>query len=1617
MTSYVFPRRLTALEWERLLGPRRGPYTARGRWSRRAEEGLRLDFSRVEFVEFTALARTLLLLDAAVRDGIRASVVLPTGTLDAAEQLPAQSAPPATGHVGSFNRARARLSRRARHRGDVRAFMRQIGFEDALRPRHWPAGSVLIINGGAGPIADKTIGGALNGNSAATATRTEEEPYRQRRLLPFSWVVAPAGGQSDDQRSRAEFQQTVVTGLHDIGLSRTDAVTLGQTVVAELVHNATRHATTHTDAPQPVLVGATLLEADAYATRSNDLPGELNELVDCATDVNSRVVQLVVGDSGIGLVACLGRDDANRTEMGRRPVTSDGRAPTTAEAIIFRAFERSSDGDSETARHLGAGLWRVARVVQNYRGRVTIRSAGAMAGKLYGKGDTGTYVAEPGLSHAPGTLVEVDLLVDAQLLDGLVTIWPAARPRRTQPASHAVVDCAYDRLLGITEGDQLRLSAAARRLTQAGDEIAILIVTIVVPAHERPLPEAAAQNVLRRIVAGLAATPRPAVVVVFPKADPRVLDVSIAGVHATKDGALSPSDPSDAPAPMLIFGARGAPQWCGGAPPLRRILKELTTAGGVLPWATARDFWREERGEPEMFARLPHTAPNLVGTVGNQILLRLAPQDVFTSLQEAVRERLRSAIAEGGHGVDIGTFRTPTLRVTNRWIDSGRLVEGTVGTGLAAFVLARAVEPHLESTDRPARSVVVVQIPTAQDKLTTQLSECLGLGGRRYSTPGDLDLEPLMSGFRIPGDAAAVLCTDLLSTENTARRAIAAVVRANAIPAVIACVVDAREHRRPIEIFNRSIPVVSLAEVNIDVDPDDAGQTAAVADIDPILHRPVAPAQTPPAPLAVLESELLDWCARDPAVLRLGHISRAPRFHFSAYLRMDRLLRNETAARKIMRAVLTMVTEIIEGWRAEGVVPAAADNIQIWYPGEGDYAAILANMLQKELAAHGYSVEAPMGVPRGVAGDRWAFPAALGSDSRSLPVVIVDWGAISTTSVQQMIRLAARAGASSIISITLLNQVTDQDTEALQGYRSVGGGPLDLAAVAQPAVPTAVRFVTATSLSGMPAHDCGICTTQDRYAIERTSAPRRLRRHADQLRDMMRPKTRDEVVGTVAMDLLNVPVTGDDIADYLRWRGLLQRALRVTAIRHQVLDRLRPESGRPQSSTWSHQNLLRLLAVEQQWLKLPPLRFGWARDLLADLCVTTLTSDTLSVWLRTQAIMVLVTANPERFVQLLPDLLPQVMTEPVLVDQLLLDSYRLLQLSSQDSPVSIEELRTGLQRCRDHLDNCVEEDNAPVLSDHHHVIKELIVTARYRERVVPRDARTAWARLREELNRAVAAHRLESELLRVRGYVENLRHRPPALATRGFDPRDDWENCAAQLSERALVNLPPLRQILGGEYVEDLVGQANQQQLLLLTEQDNIAQLQTVSDLLNQLIRLPWSPSSAEWQQLHKNLLKQVNWWYKVFIAAHLPDQERAALFVGLIGSAPTRLADQIDKTLAAQSIKARVDHADIGANAEVFCPNKLLDQVVGHLVSNAHRHSVPGTTRRFAVDYQRGPRHTVRFVLRNTGSKPRPVSGRGIRSCNEKLAPFGADVVGEPLNEGEWTYQSVVTLSLWEGA
>ena len=114
-----------------------------------------------------------------------------------------------------------------------------------------------------------------------------------------------------------------------------------------------------------------------------------------------------------------------------------------------------------------------------------------------------------------------------------------------------------------------------------------------------------------------------------------------------------------------------------------------------------------------------------------------------------------------------------------------------------------------------------------------------------------------------------VLCTDVICTENTVRRAVRVIAGQEAEPLVIVCAVDTRAERGPVQLLNRAIPVVSLTEVDVGYD---RVASEDVTDIDPLTLRAAQPALM--TSRSADEHDLLTWFAA-PDVLRLGHVAPA----------------------------------------------------------------------------------------------------------------------------------------------------------------------------------------------------------------------------------------------------------------------------------------------------------------------------------------------------------------------------------------------------------------------------------------------------------------------------------------------------------------------------------------------------------------------------------------------------------------------------------------------------------------------------------------------------------------------------------------------------------------------
>jgi hypothetical protein len=1160
--------------------------------------------------------------------------------------------------------------------------------------------------------------------------------------------------------------------------------------------------------------------------------------------------------------------------------------------------------------------------------------------------------------------------------------------------------------------------AAGVSATGTGAKPAGVVVTV--SAGDMAIPQPIGTGAMRRAVCQTLetlaqGTERAAVAAVFPDLGWQALDACVAGLEADTSAVGGGRRATRFGRPMLVLGAYGKPLWYGGSAPLRAALELLTEAGGVLPVTEVRKRWLEAGGSGDEFERAARTQKQLFTVEGESLVLLLSPLQVLSALSDAAQRELSTQAARGGAGVRRGVFRSPTLAVTNRWIDVEGLLDGTVGFDVAAFALARAVQGELAALPPSRGPVVVAHTHSCPPRLAGQLSECLALGDRAYPVGSELDLGGWPTAGDVPREARVVLCTDLILTENTVRRAVADIV-GHAEPVAIACVVDARVKRGRISVLNREIPVVALAE--IDLEAESAQQAAAAPlDVDPLTLRPAS--AVAPERLPMSEEELLHWCAPQPdspwGALRLGHLEHARHLHASAAIDLDRLFRREDARTRVTDAVIDTVQRGLARVHHRADPSRAEDAIQIWHPGYAhENAGVLAQAVWSRLAATGHRVGAPLAFHRvGSGAGRLTVPVGPDRVPRPRTALILDFAARTGATLQQLIRHALAAGAERIVAVVLLDQLSEQDRGLLGSISALSPEVPGGRSMRGSDVPVVVRYVSSTSIGGLDAHDCGLCTTRERYA-QFGEAPDRVRRHADRVRELLRPRRRDEVFENAPADLFGVPVLGDDASDYLRWRGLLRRALHDTAARREVVDRLSSLAQAPPDACWGRRGLTRLLAAEQDWLKLPPLRYSAARELLAQCCLDELGNPAPEPpWLRAQSVMVLAAAAPERFAGLLPALVELGADEPVVIDQLCLESYRLARRPAHDSPVEPSLLRSGLIHCRDYLDGSAAGWDDRLVEEYAHVVRQLVFLTELPPRPRIDDPRTAWARLAEDWCGPVERQRYESRLLRVRDFVEDLQVAAPTRE-RTATAEADLRECARLVEERVLAFLPQLREILSGGYAAGLLGRADRERFLELCDTGGTGLL-ALSERLGELVREPRRPEDRRWRALRRELLERIGWWYNALFAAHRAGAGSPALLVDLVRSAPVSVGEVVGAVVSARGLGAATELAG-DLDVPVFCPRDLLGEAVEHAFENA-RLRASDLEPRFEVGLRRPGPDAVQVVVRNTGTRPSPEPGRGLGALARGLRPFGGWMSGRPLAADGWTFEAVIALRPWQGA
>lgn len=431
-------------------------------WSDEARlRGILIDLSRVEWVELSAVVQLVLITEHARTNGVDVAVALPLERFRASEER----------HLHDDSdlvpAAKAEIRQHVVHRRKAASFLRRLSFAQALDAEHLVGapGRLSILKDydadGATPstVERSTQPGVRPDDPGPTP---DLDPLREV-VLKLEWIDRADDEGLDQVASRL----MAVLGSPTRGIAGLDVETIADVVLSELVANAIEYS----GSPRALVAAFARPPSEDPAGKRGSIPyrskdylrGE-QSFMDWVDGHESPGVQVIVGDSGMGLATHLGPGYDRAQEAGTAVPTSGVSRDAN---ILAWAFDRFSTSDPQLDRPGTRGLYRVDRVVKRHSGLVTIRSNDQLVGWDHGGPayDKRIDAGEP-LGAFPGTLIRVHLARKTASFP----------PRPQEEHARAELEVHFDSL-GLDDEGNVRIGGdplhrAASRLR--GDQLAVV---------------------------------------------------------------------------------------------------------------------------------------------------------------------------------------------------------------------------------------------------------------------------------------------------------------------------------------------------------------------------------------------------------------------------------------------------------------------------------------------------------------------------------------------------------------------------------------------------------------------------------------------------------------------------------------------------------------------------------------------------------------------------------------------------------------------------------------------------------------------------------------------------------------------------------------------------------------------------------------------------------------------------------------------------------------------------------------------------------------------------------------------------------------------------------------
>lgn len=1627
VAPYTIGRRMRQLvpnELEARLVRAQGVLDPNGGWTVEAQaRGVLIDLSLVEWVDLGSLMHVALLVESAMRWGVQIRVAMPLARMQQTEEELVRD----RGPLEDIEDARRSVERRSAALG----FMEYMQFTAVLRATHLSevASNLRILRNYDPGLAIRR-GEVSNGveeddvELAGIKFESQAEPWYQF-CFPLQWF---SGTPTEDLEKMARFLANVV-GQPERGLESIDAKSIANVILYELVENVQIHA----GKGRLALVTA-WARPQEFAPNAKDYLKVERSYIDWVGQTKVPVVDVLIGDSGKGIARALSQ---GFQEARKRKARLPNEATSEEANILLWAFDRwSSSRDSSNLRGT-RGLYRVDRVVKKYQGIITARSGEHLAGWDHGGLAYDVAIVHPGkLSPLPGTLVRLRLPAfrEAQ---------PSWRGRSILPEDVRFLHLKLDSLgrNGIGDDHMQRV----RRALEVGqaDRPSCVVLSLDAPlGHPKGVEEVIRQAVEIRHPATLVLSGMPG--------GWETVEVAVNSVNAEHANRSRNKESYDREHfviwdPVLVVGEGGQYAWAGVSGSLELVLSSLINSpSGYLSLEELRlnlsVLGLKESEQAAMWRDLRNDSSLVEFRSDNQVGIRITVQGLLRRIGQFLSEH----ISQGKAGVlSGGLFRTPSLLVVDKWLNVDVILESSCGVDLAMLALSNSAKQQSWWARLGDNSFLVADESVGMQRLK-QLSAHLGSQRFRVEVMPAETGAPIAHGVSLVTRGASVLiyCDIILSAE-TVRRCLSLVMRDEARPQAILCAFDARPSASDdmVGVWGVEVPVVSLVKLQM-LSAESPG--IPINAMNPVTREREREGLRPKLLHRIDHDSLKEVLLKTDA-LHFNHVGRPIGRHFTFYLDASKLLEAPIFSEAFRGVVDEWIAELqpdvplvkeLELWHStpEPKPPAPARSFAEWIQTQPIQGKIKYRRTVRRESAYG----------------RWTFVGAPDVQVSSSSVLIVDWGALTGTSIMQMIRLAAESGAESILACIFVSQLSAEDESFFQsldkikvqakrrseaGQMGLPGLTLNEDSRPRP-VKVRVRFLCSLPFGVYDRLECPVCQQLARLSHE--IYPSMLLSSFSRLQkeQRLRARTREEILNAGPRDFDGKELASSSVIWMVEFRQRLAEALVSTNGRLGVLRELRQmqeEAASIGEDGGRVCDFIHFLAVESQWLRRAPLNFHALREHVANIALLVARSGNIGEATRRNAIVVVRSASKYMFAREFASLFEDLVSFRMLAQQLLYDVFTYLSRPYHQTMRVLMPLRDGLQKLKDRIDIKA----ITVAGDISETIENLLVRvdAEYaRAQVQSMPTSEAWSKLRREFgplyrvehNTVVKNADLllpgpDAEVIESRlKEFEISRSGKLQLVVGDEDPtpylrslESHWASTRRFLEVTVLPLLRSLKPILATEDGRQWLGPSTTSRLLEMLEMMDSRKYLLESEFSRLVTEVAKDPDSFLTSRRWDRIKSECTWLWEGIFRPGTNEEPRSNL-IEFLRSAPVRLGDAIRlgfEGVRSDTPRVRVINADevVGSRVMVFCSADLVRDAVEEILLNCQKHQDDSA---HSIEVRVGIEEDgeiVRVAFRNNRTIESSSPGIGLSQLERRLGAFGATFRANPRVGDSWSTFEVI--------